>query len=111
MSNKITRRKVLRGLGISISLPVLDSLNSKAFSSDSSNASPKRMAFIYSPNGKNMEKWRPKSLGSDYQLSPTLEPLKDLKNDFQVLSGLDHENATNGGDGAGDHARANATFL
>ena len=50
-------------------------------------------------------------LGSDYQLSPTLEPLADLKKDFQVLSGLDHRNATNGGDGAGDHARANATFL
>ena len=65
MSNSITRRKVLRGLGISISLPVLDSLNSKAFSSDATNVSPKRMAFIYSPNGKNMEKWRPKSLGSD----------------------------------------------
>ena len=111
MSESISRRKILRGLGISISLPVLDSLNSKAFSSQASNDSPKRMAFIYSPNGKNMEKWRPKSLGSDYQLSPTLEPLKDLKSDFQVLSGLDHENATNGGDGAGDHARANATFL
>ena len=104
MSNSITRRNVLRGLGISISLPVLDSMNSKAFSSEAPNISPKRMAFIYSPNGKNMGKWRPKSLGSDYQLSPTLEPLKDLKSDFQVLSGLDHENATNGGDGAGDHA-------
>ena len=69
------------------------------------------MAFIYSPNGKNMEKWRPGGTGGSYKLSPTLEPLRGLKSEFQVLSGLDHRNATNGGDGAGDHARANATFL
>ncbi len=111
IKEKLSRRKVLRGIGVSISLPVMDSLSSKSFAADASTKSPKRMAFVYSPNGKNMQKWRPSSLGSDYQLSPTLEPLADLKKDFQVLSGLDHRNATNGGDGAGDHARANATFL
>ena len=108
---QVSRRKVLRGLGVSISLPLMDSLGSKSFAANVSPKSPKRMAFVYSPNGKNMQKWRPSSLGSDYQMSPTLEPLAHLKKDFQVLSGLDHRNATNGGDGAGDHARANATFL
>ena len=111
IKEKLSRRKVLRGMGVSISLPVMDSLSSRSFAGDAPAKSPKRMAFVYSPNGKNMQKWRPGSLGSDYQLSPTLEPLADLKKDFQVLSGLDHRNATNGGDGAGDHARANATFL
>ena len=74
MPNSLTRRKILRGLGVSISLPTLESLNSKAFSADSTNVAPKRMAFIYSPNGKNMEKWRPNSLGADYKISPTLDP-------------------------------------
>ena len=69
------------------------------------------MAFIYSPNGKNMERWHPAGLGGNYKLSPTLQPLASLKSEFQVLSGLDHKNATAGGDGGGDHARANATFL
>jgi hypothetical protein len=111
MPNSLTRRKILRGLGVSISLPTLESFNSKAFSADSTNVAPKRMAFIYSPNGKNMEKWRPNSLGADYEISPTLEPLASHKSDFQVLSGLDHRNAIPGNDGGGDHARANATFL
>ena len=61
-------------------------------------AAPLRMAFIYSPNGKNMERWHPAGLGGNYKLSPTLQPLASLKSEFQVLSGLDHKNATAGGD-------------
>jgi hypothetical protein len=93
-------------------LPPLEAMvsSSPAAKAKASRA-PKRMAFIYAPNGKNMEMWRPKEMGSNYTLSPTLEPLAGHKDQFQVLSGLDHRNATNGGDGAGDHARANATFL
>jgi hypothetical protein len=45
------------------------------------------------------------------ELPSSLKPLQDYKNDFQVLSGLDHTKANANGDGAGDHARANATFL
>jgi hypothetical protein len=45
------------------------------------------------------------------KLPSSLKPLQDYKNDFQVLSGLDHTKANANGDGAGDHARANATFL
>ncbi|MCA9036786.1 MAG: DUF1552 domain-containing protein, partial [Planctomycetaceae bacterium] len=47
----------------------------------------------------------------DFQLNTTMMPLESLKSHFQVISGLDHENATPGRDGAGDHARASATFL
>ena len=111
-SHRISRRSALSGLGVCMVLPPLEAMvsSSPAAKAQASRA-PKRMAFIYAPNGKNMEMWRPKGMGSNYTLSPTLEPLAGHKDDFQVLSGLDHRNATNGGDGAGDHARANATFL
>jgi hypothetical protein len=46
-----------------------------------------------------------------YQLNASMSPLEGLKSHFQVVSGLKHDNATAGNDGAGDHARANATFL
>jgi hypothetical protein len=112
MSNKqISRRTALHGLGVCMALPPLEAMVSSSSAAANATRAPKRMAFVYSPNGKNMEQWRPKDMGSNYTLSPTLEPLAALKGDFQVLSGLDHRNATNGGDGAGDHARANATFL
>ena len=74
-------------------------------------AAPRRMAFVYSPNGMNMADWWPGTVGSDYQLSPILEPLAPHKNDFQILSGLAHVKGRANGDGPGDHARANATFL
>ena len=105
-NNRISRRTALHGLGVCMVLPPLEAMvSSSPAAKAKATLAPKRMAFVYAPNGKNMEQWRPKGVGSDYTLSPTLEPLAALKGDFQVLSGLDHRNATNGGDGPGDHAR------
>lgn len=113
MSDKfqLNRRTLLRGLGASIGLPALEIMTPTAKAAKARAKAPVRMAFVYSPNGKNMERWRSEGTGSGYKLSPTLQPLKDLKSEFQVLSGLDHQHATAGRDGGGDHARANATFL
>ncbi len=72
---------------------------------------PLRMAFVYFPNGAHQKNWWPTGTGSDFQLGPTMQPLAALRNSFQVVGGLDHKNANPGDDGAGDHARANATFL
>jgi hypothetical protein len=69
---------------------------------------PLRMAFLSIPNGVQQDHWFPTD---DFQLNETMKPLEALKPHFQVISGLDHVNATPGSDGAGDHARANATFL
>ncbi len=109
----LSRRRLLRGLGTCLALPGLESLRPAGASAASAAATkaPVRMAFIYSPNGKNMGKWRPDGLGAGYKLSQTLQPLAGNKGEIQVLSGLDHRNATAGRDGGGDHARANATFL
>jgi hypothetical protein len=69
------------------------------------------MAYVYFPNGAHQNYWWPTGAGADFTLGKTMQPLVGLQKSIQVLSGLDHKNATAGNDGAGDHARANATFL
>lgn len=104
------RRKFLTGLAASISLPQMSSL--AATSATSALKTPNRLAFIYVPNGVNLQQWKP-ALGSGdaFKLSPSLSPLNPFKEKIQVISGLDHDKAKSNGDGAGDHARASATFL
>ena len=103
---KITRRLVLRSLGVSMSIPAMES-----FGRPSIAEIPLRMGFTYIPNGVIMDQWRPKEIGKLSELPTSLKPLQDHTEDFQVMSGLDHTKAYANGDGAGDHARANATFL
>lgn len=116
MNPDFSRRRFLRGLGTLIALPALEAsapfaARAAAAKTGAAGAPPLRMAFIYSPNGKNMTHWTPKKDGSSYELSRALAPLKDVQSEFQVISGLKHEKAEANGDGGGDHARANATFL
>jgi hypothetical protein len=56
-------------------------------------------------------RWQVEGEGADYELSPTLLPLKSLREEFTVINGLNHENATPGPDGGGDHSRATAVYL
>jgi hypothetical protein len=105
----ISRRTVLRGLGASLALPWLDAMASA--SSTSKAGPPLRLGFVYTPNGKNMADWTPKAEGAAYELPAILQPLKDFKNDFSVLTGLTADKARSHGDGGGDHARALAAFL
>lgn len=72
---------------------------------------PRRMAFVYVPNGVNMSDWTPSGVGDSFELPMILEPLRPVQKDILVLSGLAHDKARPNGDGAGDHARASATFL
>lgn len=102
-----SRRTFLRGAGALVALPALESLG-QAFPQA---ARPRRLVVLYTPNGVNVPRWTVEGEGKDYRLSPTLEALEPLKAEFSVLSGLNHENATPGEDGAGDHSRGAATFL
>jgi hypothetical protein len=100
----------LRGLGVSIALPALESLR-PACAAPTAASAPTRMAFVYVPNGVNLERWQPRGEGRDYELGPSLEPLAPHRGEFQIIGGLAHRNGTAGPDGAGDHARATATIL
>src|SRR5436309_705401 len=113
---QIPRRTFLKGLGTVIALPMLEAMlpPAKLFAAggtEAGTAFPRRMAFVYIPNGANMEDWTPKTVGADYELPYILQPLEPLRKDFQVISGLAHDKARPHGDGPGDHARASATFL
>ena len=110
------RRRFLRGIGACLSLPAFEALSGKAtaaapaFATTASGA-PQRMAFIYFPNGAIHDQWWPTGTGKDFTLAQTLSPLESLKHRLQVVAGFAHANAEAGNDGAGDHARANGTFL
>ncbi len=108
--NSIARRGFLRGMGTALALPWLEALSPRGLAAADS-AKPKRMAFIYAPNGAIMPRWKPLESGRDYKLPSTLKPLEEIRQQVQVISGLAHDKAKANGDGGGDHARANATFL
>lgn len=113
MSQKIERRTLLRGAGTLLALPLLDAmlpLSALAQSQKAANT-PKRMAFLFVPNGANMADWRPAATGAGFELPFTLEPLKGVYNNLNVLTGLTQQNAFALGDGGGDHARSAAAWL
>jgi hypothetical protein len=72
---------------------------------------PKRMGFLYVPNGAHMSDWTPKDVGTDFKLPFILEPLEPYREDILILTGLAQDNAHAKGDGGGDHARSLACFL
>ncbi|MGL4555743.1 MAG: DUF1552 domain-containing protein [Gemmataceae bacterium] len=104
----ISRRTVLRGLGVSLALPLLEGMT---FAAATPAKAPRRMAFLYVPNGIMMEDWTPAEAGPLTKLTPTLEPLAAFRDDLLVLSGLTADKARPNGDGPGDHARAMSAFL
>ena len=112
----LNRRHFLRGLGACLALPAFESIRPLSLLAGTSGVTgktaPVRMAFFYVPNGTIPSAWWPEGDGGkDFELSRTLKPLEDVRNQLQVISGLDDLNADPGPDGAGDHARAGGTFL
>jgi hypothetical protein len=112
---RLSRRTVLRGLGVSVALPLLEAMRPASLLARPADHEPKsaplRMAFFYVPNGVHMPDWVPGSGGADFGLPALLEPLAAVKEDLLVLSGLSLNPARALGDGGGDHARAMASFL
>ena len=86
----ISRRTVLKGIGASIALPFLDAMNpaATAWASTAAGSTPKRFAFVGFPHGAIMDHWSPKQTGTDYEMSPILEPLKPYKEHLTIVSGL-----------------------
>ncbi len=115
MTARISRRTLLRGLGVTVSLPWLEAMGPlTAWAADgppTKNPAPNRMVFLYVPNGMNMADWTPKAEGPDFELPHILQPLKSVRDDILVLTGLTADKARPHGDGGGDHARALAAFL
>jgi uncharacterized protein DUF1552 len=100
----LSRRHFLRGVGVALSLPFLDSMfvpfarSADASSSSplSPNAPPRRMFAICNNLGLLPGSFFPKGTGRDYEASPYLEVLKEHRNDYTVFSGVSHPNVDGG---------------
>jgi hypothetical protein len=110
-SHQMSRRQVLRGLGTVMSLPFLETFAGRASAAAAPAKAPLRAAWLYLPNGVNVNEWFPTGEGKDYQLSTSLKELEKHRDDFMVVSGLAQDYARSHGNGGGDHARATATYL
>jgi len=103
----LPRRTLLKGLGVSIALPMLDSMV-PAFAAPTK--SPVRLAFAVVPNGMNMAHWNPTTPGAQYEMGPILGQFDAFKKDMFVLGNMADHNGNPLGAGGGDHARAGGSF-
>jgi hypothetical protein len=110
----LPRRTFLRGMGVTLALPLLDSMV-PAFSATASTAArgPKRLSVMYLPNGiGNMSAWTPATEGAGFELSPIMAPLAPFKDRVVAFSNLDDEpGKPTPGEGIGEHARGCASWL
>jgi hypothetical protein len=94
LSKRISRRSVLRGAGVAMALPWMESLRTLAGPAD---AFPKRFAVLFMGNGVNENYWGAEGSGDEMQLSKTLSPLEPLKHKINVIHGLFHKRSTGNG--------------
>jgi hypothetical protein len=109
----LSRRTFLRGAGVAVGLPLLESMIPAGTVLGQTVANPRiRLGFLYMPHGAMMSNWTPAMEGTDFELSRILSPLKEVKNQVVVVSGLGHKNAgATTGDSGGDHGRSPTVFL
>jgi Protein of unknown function (DUF1552) len=86
----VSRRTMLKGIGAGIALPLLDAMNpaATAWAETAAGSTPKRFAFVGFPHGAIMERWSPVQAGTDYEMSPILEPLTPFRQHLTIVSGL-----------------------
>src|SRR3977135_2686307 len=109
----VSRRTFLRGVGVTLSLPFLESMVPAQTPLAKTAANPRmRMALCFMPHGAVMANWTPSEEGA-LKLSPILAPLEPYKDQVVVVSNLAHAMAgpQGPGDNGGDHTRCPAVFL
>lgn len=111
-ARRISRRTLLKGFGTALALPMLEAMIPVSLAGNTPQKTPpKRLAFVYVPNGVHMPGWRPEGEGRDFKLGSTMQALSEYKDQLSVLTGLAVDKARPNGDGPGDHARAMSAFL
>jgi uncharacterized protein DUF1552 len=108
----LPRRTFLRGMGVTLALPLLDGMV-PAFAAlrETAAKSVRRLGVVYVPNGIFMNKWTPAGEGA-LEMTETLAPLAPFGNRIAMVTGLcADEGIAQPGEGAGDHARAAGAYL
>jgi len=97
----ISRRTALKGLGVSIALPFLEAMlppiMSSAAAQSAATTFPRRVLWVYFPNGVWMQAWKPTGEGRNFQLSRTLSAFERVKSQMTVFANLSDNNARGGG--------------
>ena len=109
----IPRRAVLRGIGATLALPLLDGMVPALTAlRDTAAGRVNRLGVVYVPNGIMMPSWTPAVEGAAFELTPILQPLASFRDHVTVISGLSsNPPATLAGQDPGLHARASTRFL
>jgi hypothetical protein len=103
----LPRRTVLRGLGASLSLPLLDAMIPAATAATKTAATPvKRLGFVFMPMGADLSRWTPQSENTLDQLSPILQSLAPVRDQVTAYTNLELQPAY-----PGSHATSNSAFL
>ncbi|TWU06173.1 DUF1552 domain-containing protein [Stieleria varia] len=97
--NHFTRRFFLRGVGVSMALPWLESFNvwgDEPATNQSASDAPVRLAVLFSGNGFHSKEWWAKGVGRDMELGKVLSPLSEFRDRLLFVRGLYHEEARKG---------------
>jgi hypothetical protein len=91
----LSRRTALKGVGATIALPLLEAMvpTGTAWANTPAGKTPKRLAFVGFPHGAIMDRWSPKETGTNYTMSPILQPLEPLRKHLTIVSGLRNKQA------------------
>ena len=90
----LKRRTVLKAIGASVGLPLLDAMVPAGTALAQTAAAAKaRMLFVYFPHGAVMDKWTPKKDGPDFDFPAILAPLAPFQKQLTVISGLENKSA------------------
>jgi hypothetical protein len=109
-TNPIGRRTLLKGIGVTMALPWLESIpvwGSESVSGARASTPPRRFAALFMGNGISPKNWWAKGTGAAMQLSRSLEPLASLRPRLNVISGLFNKHAT----GVGIHPGQTGNIL
>ena len=104
LKKKLSRRTMLRGIGASLALPLLDSMTPALANTGPQTVS--RLGVVYVPNGMAMKAWTPAAEGADFELTRILQPMAAYRDRMLVLTGLNGVPSN-----AGVHASASTRFL
>ncbi len=103
----IPRRTLLRGMGATVALPLLDAMVPAMTATASTPASPvRRLGYIFIPMGSDITRWTPPGNDSLTELSPILQPLEQHKDHITVVTNMELKNAY-----PGTHATSNSAYL
>jgi hypothetical protein len=104
----LPRRTFLRGMGVTLALPLLDSMiPAQTLTRNTAAAPSPRLGFVYVPHGAIMDNWTPATEGAGFEFTRILKPLEPFRDRLTIVSGMGHRAA----DSTAVHSLSPTTWL